>query len=140
MAKVNLVGVERENLLLGEAPLDLDGQHHLLDLAPEAAIGREKQVARQLHGQRRGALGAALLQDVSQGSAKHPPNVHTPVTFKILVFGGNQGVAQHLGKIVVGVNDAPLQRELADDAVLVIVELGDGAGAVVLQFGDLRKV
>ena len=62
------------------------------------------------------------------------------MAFKVLVFGRDQRIAQHLGKVVVGVDDAPLQRELPDDAVLVIVELRDGGGAVLLEFGDLRKI
>ena len=50
VAEVNLVGVQNKDLRLGEAPLDLNGQHHLLHLAPEIAVGRKKQVARELHG------------------------------------------------------------------------------------------
>ena len=59
---------------------------------------------------------------------------------EILVLGGDQRVAQHLGKIVVAVDHAPLQRELPDHAVLVVVELRDGAGAIVLELGHLRQV
>src|SRR5208337_4479478 len=86
VAEVNLVGVQGEDLLLGEAPLDLDGQHRLLDLAPEITVGREKQVARELHGERRGALRAALLKNVAPGRAEHAPNVHAPVACKFLVL------------------------------------------------------
>ena len=128
MAQVDLVGVQGEDLRLGEAALDLDRQHHLLHLAPEVAVGRKKQVARQLHGQRGSALGAAVEHDVAPGRAEDAPHVHAPVLLELLVFGGDQRVAQHLGEVVVAVDDAPLQRKLPDDAVLVVVELGDGAG------------
>ena len=57
VSEKNLVGVKREYLRLSKAALDLDGHHDLLHLAPELAIRVEKQVARELHGQRRCALG-----------------------------------------------------------------------------------
>ena len=60
--------------------------------------------------------------------------------FEILVLSGDQGVAQHLGEIVVAVHHAPLPRELSDHPVLVIVQLRDGAGAIVLQLRYLRQV
>ena len=59
-AQVDLVAVEREDLLLGEGALDLDGEVGFLDLAQGGAIGGKEQVAGQLHGQGGGALGAAV--------------------------------------------------------------------------------
>src|ERR1017187_4049564 len=41
VAEVNLVRVQSKDLLLREAPLDLNGQHHLLHLAPEIAVDRK---------------------------------------------------------------------------------------------------
>src|SRR2546425_7493102 len=41
--QVDLVAVHGEDLLLGVAPLDLDGQQGFLHLAPEAFVGREKE-------------------------------------------------------------------------------------------------
>ena len=40
--------------------------------------------------------------------AKDTPHVHPPMLLEVLVLGGDQGVAQHLGKIVVAVDHAPL--------------------------------
>ena len=70
MAEKNLVGIEREDLRLGESALDLDGQHRLLNLAMKRAVGREKKIARQLHGQRRRALHLAAGFDVAIGGAQ----------------------------------------------------------------------
>src|SRR5215472_4269264 len=138
--QVDLVGVKREDLLLGEAALDLDGEHHFLHLATKVAVRREEQVARQLHGQCRGALGAALQQNVTPRCPEDTPHIYAPVLLEILVFGGDQGIAQNLREVGVAVDDAPLQRELANDAVLVVVKLGDGAGAIMFELGDLRQV
>src|SRR5207244_9614155 len=59
MSQKNLVTIQSEDLLLGEAALDLQRQHDFLDFAAVVAIGREKQVARELHGQSGGALRPA---------------------------------------------------------------------------------
>src|ERR1700733_8224710 len=42
VSQSDLVCVERENLRLGEAPFDLDGQHRFLYLAMKRAVGREE--------------------------------------------------------------------------------------------------
>src|SRR5207245_11595820 len=56
VTQVDLVGVQSEDLLLGETALDLDGKKRLLNLAMPRTVRREKQIARQLHGQGGGAL------------------------------------------------------------------------------------
>ncbi len=63
-AEVDLVAVEGEDLLLGEGALDLDGEVGFLELAGRGAVGGEEQIARQLHGERGGALGAAVAAEV----------------------------------------------------------------------------
>ena len=50
VAQVNLVAIEREDLLLGEGALNLDGEIGLLQLAGGGALGGKKEIARQLHG------------------------------------------------------------------------------------------
>src|SRR5579863_7183999 len=56
MAESNLVGIKSEDLRLGEATLDLDGEHGFLYLALPASIRRQEEIARELHGQRGCAL------------------------------------------------------------------------------------
>ena len=87
MAEVDLVGVEREDLRLGEAALDLDGQHDLLHLAAEVAVGREEQIARQLHGERGRALCPAVEHHVAPSGTEDAPDIYSPVLLKLLVFG-----------------------------------------------------
>src|SRR5205823_9300046 len=62
------------------------------------------------------------------------------VLLEVFVFNGNDCVPQDFGKIIVRSQDAPLQRKGADDLALIVIQLGDGTGAVVLQFADLRQV
>src|SRR5207249_553208 len=49
VAEVDLVAVEREDLLLREALLDLEGEDDLLDLALVGLLGGQEENARELH-------------------------------------------------------------------------------------------
>ena len=50
LAEVDLVGVHVEDLLLREAALELEGDEDLGEFALQGAGGREKEAARELHG------------------------------------------------------------------------------------------
>ena len=55
LAKRDLVGIHREDLLLGVAVLKLEGDGDLDELALEALLRRKEEAARELHGERGGA-------------------------------------------------------------------------------------
>ena len=139
-AQVNLVAVEGEDLLLGEGALNLDGEVGLLHLAHDGAVGGEKEIARQLHGERGSALRAAVRADVVPGGAGDAEDIDAPVRLEVLVFNGDDGLAQDGRKAVVADHLAALQREGADDAALAVVEIGGGGGAVMLKFLNLRQI
>ena len=140
VAEKNLVGVEREDLRLGEAALDLDGEQRLLHLAIKRAVGREKQIARELHGERGCSLHFPAGFDIAIRRAYDAPEVDARVPVEILVFDRDQRVAENFRIIVIGGDDAALQREGADDSALSVIEFGDGAGAVTFEFFDLWQV
>ena len=139
-AEINLVAVEREDLLLGEGALDLDGEIGFLHLAGGGAIGGEKKIARQLHGQRGSALGAAVGAEIVPERAGDAEDVDAPVRFEVLVFDGDDGLAQDGREVVVVDDDAALQSKGADDAALAVVEIGRGGGPVALEVVDLRQI
>lgn len=139
-AQVNLVAVEREDLLLGEGALDLDGEICLLNLAPRGAVGAEEKIASQLHGQRRRALRAAVAADVVERGAGHAEDVDAPVRLEIFIFDRNYSLAQHRCEAVVSDDLAPLKRECADQPAVAVVEIGDSGGTEVFQLIDLRQV
>ena len=125
VSEKNLVGVEGEDLRLGEAALDLDGEHRFLHFALPAAVGRKKKIAGKLHGQRGRTLNFAAGFDVAVGSADDPPEIDAGVAVEILVLDGDEGVAEHRGKIVVSRDDAALQSEGSDDPIVIVVKFGD---------------
>ena len=55
-AEIDAVEIELEDLVLGELPLERERQDRFLDLAAEAAVVGQEDVARQLLGDRRAAL------------------------------------------------------------------------------------
>src|SRR5947209_408262 len=140
MAQKDLVAVHGKNLLLSEVALDLDGEHHLLNLAAEVALRRKKQVARKLHGQRGRTLGPRAGGDVAPGRPEHAPEIDAPVLFEALVFSRENGVPQDPGKLIVRSENAALQSKRADDLSVCIVEFGNRAGTVTLQIADLGKI
>ncbi len=140
VAEKNLVGVEREDLRLGEAALDLDGKQRLLHLAIKRAVGREKQIAGELHGERGGSLHFPAGFDIAIRRACDAPEVDARVPVEILVFDRDQRIAQNFGIVVIGGDDAALQREGADDSPLSVIEFGDGTGTVTFELLDLGQV
>src|SRR5579864_3273 len=140
MSECNLVGVQSEDLRLGEAALDLDREHGLLHLALPVAVGGKEQVARELHGQRGRALDFASGFDVTVGSADDAPEVYPGVTVEIFVFDRDQRVAEHRREIVVAHDDSSLQRERADDFSVIIIEFSDRAGPIGFERVHLGQV
>ena len=128
-AQINLIAVEGENLLLGEGALDLNGEKRFLDFARRGAFRGEKEVARQLHGERGSALSAAVAADVVPRGTGDTEYIDAPMRLEALVFNGDDGLAQDGRKIIVADHFASLERKRADDAALAVVEIGSGGGA-----------
>src|SRR5215470_12891904 len=87
MTEIDLVGVEREDLVFSEAALNLNGQQRLLDLAMVRTIWGKKQITRELHGERGRPLGFLSRLDVTVRGADDSPHVDPPVAIEALVLG-----------------------------------------------------
>ena len=140
VAQVDLVAIEGKDLLLGEGALNLNGQISLLHLAAGGAFGGEKEVARQLHGQRGCALSAPAASEVVPQRSADAKNVDAPVRLKALVFNRDHGLAQHRRKVVIVDHYAPLQRKGADDATLLVIEIGGGRRLIAFQVVNLGQI
>ena len=66
--------------------------------------------------------------------------IDAPVRLEVLVFNGDNGLAQDRCKVVVVDHLAPLDRKRANHAPLPVVKLGDGRGAIALQVVNLRQI
>ena len=137
--QVNLIGVEGEDLLLGESALDLNRQERFLDFAVPGPVGRKKKIAGQLHGEGGSTLHFAARFDIAIGRPYDAPNVDPPMPVEVFVFDRDQGIPENRGKVVIGSHHPSLQSEGADDASLVVVQLGDRARTIVLEFFHLGQ-
>jgi hypothetical protein len=88
VAEVDLVAVQREDLALRVALLDLDGEDRLLDLALPGLLVGEEQVARELLRQRARAAGLAPLEDVLDQRDDDARDAEAEVLIELGVLGG----------------------------------------------------
>ena len=140
VAEVDLVAVEREDLLLGEVLLDLEGEDHLLDLPLVGLLRGQEQQPGELHRERGEALPAAAGAKVRERGARDAPRVDAEVLPEVLVLDRDDGVAQH-GRDVAERHHHPLlDRELADQAAVARQHLRDDVRLEVLERGHLRQV
>ena len=138
--EIHLVAVEREDLVLRVALLDLDREDGFLDLPlPRLFVG-EEQLAGELLGQRARAAGLPPLEDVLHQRDDDAGNAEAEVLLEAGVFGGEDRLLQLRRDRFVGNDLAPLDRELADDFATRAVDPRDRARRVVVERRDPRQV
>src|SRR5205085_9173880 len=87
-AEVNLVAVEREDVLLRHPALDDGGERGLVELAAERALRRQVRVLDELLRDGRAALLEVLIYVApAQGGAGDAPEVYGAVLEEAAVFG-----------------------------------------------------
>src|SRR5277367_2596479 len=122
MPQVNLVRIQRKNLLLGECVFDLNREQDFLQLPPKSPFTRKKQVSRQLHGESRSTLCAVLGREVVIGRTDHAEEVHSPMTLEVLVFNGDHRFTQKRGEVAIIDENTTLQGKRSKNASMCIVE------------------
>ncbi len=136
VAEVDLVQVHLEDAVLRVAPLELEGEHRLLELALEALVRGEEEDLGELLGDGAAALHDAPAPEVLVDRARDAGRVHSVVGVEARVLGGDDGVAQGLGDLRERHEDAALDVELGDELVVVVVDLRALARVEGLELGD----
>lgn len=98
-AKIDLVQIEFEQLVLREFPFEREREHHLAPLARPGVAVRQEDVARELLGDRRGALHAppgAMGAHREHRRAGHPDRVEAGVIAKAAVLDRDHRILHHL--------------------------------------------
>jgi hypothetical protein len=96
LPEVDLVHVQLEDLLLGQAVLDLEGEQRLVELAREGLLRREEEVARHLHGDGARSLPPPARYQVRPGRAHHTDIVDPRVLVEAFVLGRDHRVLELL--------------------------------------------
>ncbi len=83
--------------------LDLHGQQRFLDFPLRAAIGAiQKNPPASCMVKVLAPSASRCLRDVVPRRLQHARNIHAPVLFEVLVFGGQDRVFQDFGNLLVG--------------------------------------
>ena len=114
LAQVDLVDVELEDLIFGQAVLDLEGEQHLVELAGERFFLGQEEIARDLHGDRARALPRAAGHEIGQRGAQRRRVIHAAMLVEALVFCREDRLAHLLRDIFDLDEGAPLFAEFAD--------------------------
>jgi len=123
LAEEDPVQVERQDLFLAELALEPQREEHLLQLAPQRALGGEDGVAGELHRDRAAALAHAARRQVALGSAQQPLPVHARVPEEAIVLRREEGI-DDLGRDLLPLHrDAPLLADLCDELAVARVNL-----------------
>ena len=140
LAHVDEVAVQREDVLLAVALLDLDGEEGLGDLPPPAPPAGVEEVLRHLHGERGRALRDAARANVLHDGAQHAVEVHAAVLEEPLVLDGHDRLAQQRRHLPLGQHDAPLEGVGGVSPAGAVVQLGDQARREVVELVHLGHV
>lgn len=99
LTQIDLVEVQLQNLIFAQRLLDFVGQQGFVEFTGERTLAAQVEVFGNLLRNRTGTGLDAAGHDVADCSARHTPNVHTPVVVEAFVFGGNHGIFQNFGKV-----------------------------------------
>src|SRR3989442_7674959 len=150
MAEVDLVCVEGQDLALGEALLELDGDNGFLHFSLEAAeagtlegatahVIAQEQVARELLCQRARATPLPV-DDVSHRRNQDPRNAEPEVLLERRVLGGDDRLSQGGRDVVVADDSTALGGELANRLTVAGEQARNRARLVIIERRDLGQV
>ena len=135
-AHVGAVKVELQDVPLGEARFEPEGEKELLELAVERALEGEKEVLGELLGERRAALHGLARPDVLHEGARGAEEVDAEVLEEAPVFGGEGRLDHVVGDFLERHGVIVQDAALADLAPLAVEELH----AVAARREDLALV
>ncbi len=136
VAEVDLVEVHLDDAVLRVAPLQLQREHRLLELALEALVGGEEEHLGELLGDGAAPFHDAPAPEVLVDRPRDAHRIHPVVGVEARVLGGDDRLAERLGDLGEGHEDAALDVELGDELVVVVVDLGALARVEPLELGD----
>ena len=109
-----MIDVKLKDLVLAQVVLDLEGEQHLVELARQRLFLGEKEISRDLHGDRAGTLLDSARGKVGIGCAQYPDVVDAAVLVETVIFSGENGLLHQFGHILDLDQFAALFAEFAD--------------------------
>ncbi len=118
LSQVDLVDVQLQNLVLGQARLDLEGEQRFVQLARKRFFLGQEKIPCHLHGNGRRSLTPAAGGQIGVGGADDALIVHAGVLIEALVFGRKDGLLHDIGDVADGDDGAALLAELTDQGAV----------------------
>ena len=139
VAEEHDVAVERQDLLLAEPLLELDSEKRLRDLALPVLLVGQEELAGELHGDRRGALGVTPAPQIDHHGAQDPEGVDATVAEETAVLRRQEGVAQQRRDLTLVQHQSPLPGIGSESQLGIAIEyLGYELGAEARDRIDAR--
>ncbi len=142
-AEIDFIEIEFEDAVLGIGALDAHRQQGFLDLACEGDLVGQKEVLRDLLGDRGGALrpavGAKVLR-IHHGGARHAREVDAAVLVKILVLGREERVGDEFWHRLDRQIETPLLGILAEQRAVRGMHARHHRRLVILKLRIVRQV
>ncbi len=144
-AKIDPVEIQLQDLILGVAGLQPQGEHHLLHLAADGALMGQEQVLGELLGQGRAALDHSAAHKIGDHGPQQIYEIYAEMTSEPTVLDGDDRVRQIFGKLIdmkrfsaglaaigdqppLGGNDLDVRRTGRNLTVIALGQLGGKIG------------
>src|SRR5690606_8821179 len=135
----DVVAVEREDLALGVALLDLQREDQLAELPFPGLLVRQEEIPGELLRER--ARPRALpVEDVLYGGDDDARDAEPEVLLERLILGRDDRLPQQRRDLVVADDDPALRGELADELAVPVEDPRDDAWRVVVERRDVRQI
>ena len=142
-AEIDFIEIEFEDAVLGIGALDAHRQQGFLDLAGERHFVGQKEVLRDLLGDRRRALrpavGAKVLR-IHHGRARHAGEVDAAMLVEVLVLGREERVGDELWHRLDRQIEPPLLGILAEQRTVGRMHARHHRRLVILKLRIVRQV
>ena len=106
------IQIERQDLLLGEFPLQPQCEEHFLQLSSQRALGGQDRIACELHRDRAAAFAHATGRHVGDHRARQALPVDARMLVEAIVLGGEERIDQHGRNLRPGERDTALLADL----------------------------
>ena len=123
-AEIDLVEIQAQDLILGVAGLQIDGERRFLKFSLIGAAGREEQILGQLLRQGRAALHHAARRHVAHGGARQAEGIDAEMAAEAAILDGDEGVHDIVGQVG-NRHGLALGQTAPRDQAAMIVEQGD---------------
>ena len=114
LSQVDLIDINLQNLVFGQARLDLEGEQGLVEFAGKRFFAGQEKIPCHLHGDGGSALTLAARGQVGVGCPDDAEVVDPGVLVKAFVLGRQDRLFHDLRDFADGDNGAALLAELAD--------------------------